>query len=64
MLQQLLAHGVGGGPFDADINIFCVFAVNHHIKVLGAFMGAWGAAVITAGPHTGIEIKDLPKGNV
>ena len=62
--DQLDAHRIVGVPLDPHVDVFGVFPIDDHIKVLGPLVGAGGACVVAAGTHAAIEVKDLAQGHV
>ena len=64
VFAQLLADGVIGCPLNAHVDVFGVFPINDHVQILGTLVGTGGAAVVAAGTHAGIQIKDLTQGHV
>ena len=64
MFAQLLADRIVRFPLDTHIDVFRVLAVDDHIEVLGPFVRAGRPFVVAARTHAGIEVKDLPQGDV
>jgi hypothetical protein len=64
VLDQIEAHRIARFPLDPHVDVFGVFAIDDHIEVLRALVGAGGALVVAAGAHAAIQIKDLAQGHV
>ena len=64
VLDQIEAHRIARFPLDPHVDVFGVFAIDDHIEVLRALVGAGGALVVAAGAYAAIQIKDLAQGHV
>jgi hypothetical protein len=51
-------------PFDAGVNIFCVFAEDDDVHALGMLHGRRHTGVVLHGTHAAVEIEDLAQGDV
>ena len=58
--------GFGGSlfEFDAGVDVFAVFAEDHHVAVLGALDGAGDAFEPADGAQADVEIENLAEGDV
>ena len=63
-VDQLFHLGRARFPLDANVNVFGIFAVDHHVQALGMAHRGRNAGKIAHGPHTGVEIENLPQRNV
>src|SRR5579885_2862449 len=63
-VENFLRFWSAGGVFDAGVNVFRVFAEDHHVHFLGVFDRRGDTAKVLNRSQTDEEIEQLPQGHI